>query len=159
MPEFTHLDESQRPRMVDIGEKSVTRRTARAEAIVHLTGAVMSQFDGAEIQSKKGPVFHTAILAGIQAAKKTSDIIPLCHPLPLSKCKVTIDKLDENRVVIQTEVATDAKTGVEMEALSAASGAALTLYDMCKSVTKGIIIERIRLLEKRGGKSGDFNAT
>lgn len=159
MPEFTHLDENQQPRMVDVGEKSVTRRTARAEAIVNLTEAVMSHFDGADIQSKKGPVFHTAILAGIQAAKKTSDLIPLCHPLPLSKCKVTIDKLDGERVAIQTEVATDAKTGVEMEALSAASGAALTLYDMCKSFTKGIVIERIRLIEKRGGKSGDFTAT
>jgi cyclic pyranopterin phosphate synthase len=143
--------------MVDVGDKGVTRRVARAEAIVFLTPEVMLKFDGEEIQSKKGPVFHTAVLAGIQAAKKTSDLIPLCHPLPLTKCQVTINKLDDARVVIHTEVATDAKTGVEMEALCAASGAALTLYDMCKSVTKGIVIEKIRLLEKSGGKS-DFQA-
>jgi cyclic pyranopterin phosphate synthase len=143
--------------MVDVGDKGVTRRVARAEAIVFLTPEVMLKFDGEEIQSKKGPVFHTAVLAGIQAAKKTSELIPLCHPLPLTKCQVTINKLDDARVVIHTEVATDAKTGVEMEALCAASGAALTLYDMCKSVTKGIVIEKIRLLEKSGGKS-DFQA-
>ena len=157
MNDFTHLNESRQPQMVDVGDKGVTRRIARAEAVVFLTPEVMSKFDGEEIQSKKGPVFHTAILAGIQAAKKTSDLIPLCHPLPLTKCQVTIGKLDDARVVIHTEAATDAKTGVEMEALSAASGAALTLYDMCKSVTKGIVRERIRLLEKSGGKS-DFKA-
>ncbi len=157
MSDFTHLDENRQPQMVDVIEKNNTRRTARAEAIVNLTPEVMTRFDGSEIQSKKGPVFHTAILAGIQAAKKTSDLIPLCHPLPLAKCKVTIDKLDEARVSIRTEVVTDAKTGVEMEALSAASVAALTLYDMCKAVTKGIIIENIRLIEKTGGKS-DFQA-
>jgi len=157
MTDFTHLNESRQPQMVDVGDKGVTRRVARAEAIVFLTPEVMLKFDGEEIQSKKGPVFHTAVLAGIQAAKKTSDLIPLCHPLPLTKCQVTINKLDDARVVIHTEVATDAKTGVEMEALCAASGAALTLYDMCKSVTKGIVIEKIRLLEKSGGKS-DFQA-
>ncbi len=144
--------------MVDVGEKQVTHRIARAEAIINLTPKVMSQFDGVELQSKKGPVFHTAIIAGIQAAKKTSDLIPLCHPLPLNKCQVTINKLDESRVSVQTEVSTDSKTGVEMEALAAASGAALTLYDMCKSITKGIVIENIRLLEKRGGKS-DFKTS
>ena len=157
MPDFTHIDENSQPSMVDVGEKAITRRTARAEAIVNLTPDVMSRFEDGDIQSKKGPVFHTAILAGIQAAKKTSDLIPLCHPLPLSKCKVSIDPIDDARVAVRTEVVTDAKTGVEMEALSAASGAALTLYDMCKAVTKGIVIENIRLLEKTGGKS-DFQA-
>ncbi len=154
MTEFTHIDENQQPQMVDVGGKSTTRRTARAEAIVNLTEDVVSRFEDGEIQSKKGPVFHTAILAGIQAAKKTSDLIPLCHPLPLTKCSVTIERRDECRVIVRTEVSTDAKTGVEMEALSAASGAALTLYDMCKAVTKGIVIESIRLIEKTGGKSG-----
>lgn len=157
MPDFTHLNENQQPHMVDVAEKTVTRRTARAEAIVNLTPEVMKRFEGGDIQSKKGPVFHTAIIAGIQAAKKTSDLIPLCHPLPLAKCQVTIDPVDDARVVVRTEVVTDAKTGVEMEALSAASGAALTLYDMCKAVTKGIVIENIRLIEKTGGKS-DFQA-
>lgn len=157
MSDFTHLDENRQPQMVDVAEKQVTRRTARAEAIVNLTPEVMARFDGTELQSKKGPVFHTAILAGIQAAKKTSDLIPLCHPLPLAKCKVGIEPIDDSRVAVRTEVVTDAKTGVEMEALSAASGAALTLYDMCKAVTKGIVIEQIRLLDKTGGKS-DFHA-
>ncbi len=143
--------------MVDVGGKDVTHRVARAEAIVNLTPAVVSKFENGDVQSKKGPVFHTAILAGIQAAKKTSDLIPLCHPLPLTKCNVTIETLDEARVVVRSEVATDAKTGVEMEALSATSGAALTLYDMCKAVTKGIVIEQIRLVEKTGGKS-DYQA-
>jgi cyclic pyranopterin phosphate synthase len=157
MSDFTHLDENSQPSMVDVGEKAITRRSARAEAIVNLTQEVMTRFADGDIQSKKGPVFHTAILAGIQAAKKTSDLIPLCHPLPLSKCKVAIDPIDDSRVAVRTEVITEAKTGVEMEALSAASGAALTLYDMCKAVTKGIVIENIRLLEKTGGKS-DYQA-
>ncbi|MBK1875734.1 cyclic pyranopterin monophosphate synthase MoaC [Pelagicoccus mobilis] len=155
---FTHLDENQQPHMVDVTEKDVTRRTATARAIVQLTPEIMAQFDGQELQSKKGPVFHTAILAGIQAAKKTSDLIPLCHPLPLTKCKVTIEPVDEVRVEVQATCTTDAKTGVEMEALTAASGAALTLYDMCKALSKAIVIEDVRLLEKTGGKSGDYKA-
>ena len=129
----------------------------RRKRLSTFTRAVMSQFDGKDIQGKKGPVFHTAILAGIQAAKKTSDLIPLCHPLPLTKCHVQIDTIDDERVAVRSEVVTDSKTGVEMEALSAVNGAALTLYDMCKAVTKGITIENIRLIEKTGGKS-DYSA-
>lgn len=144
--------------MVDVTEKNVTRRSATARALVKLTPEIMAQFDGDELQSKKGPVFHTAILAGIQAAKKTSDLIPLCHPLPLTKCKVTIEPIDKIRVEIHATCVTDAKTGVEMEALTAASGAALTLYDMCKALSKAITIEDIRLLSKTGGKSGDYQA-
>ncbi len=155
---FTHLDESNQPQMVDVTDKVITRRSATARAIVRLTPEIMAQFDGQELQSKKGPVFHTAILAGIQAAKKTSDLIPLCHPLPLTKCSVTIQPVDEIRVEIQATAVTDAKTGVEMEALTAASGAALTLYDMCKALSKAIVIEDIRLLEKTGGKSGNYKA-
>jgi cyclic pyranopterin phosphate synthase len=155
MSDFTHLDENQQPQMVDVAEKPVTRRTARAKATVNLTPEVMKRFERGDIQSKKGPVFHTAIIAGIQAAKKTSDLIPLCHPLPIAKCSVTVEPIDDSRVIVRTEVVTDAKTGVEMEALSAASVAALTLYDMCKAITKGIVIENIRLVEKTGGKS-DF---
>lgn len=144
--------------MVDVTDKMVTRRSATARALVKLTPEIMAQFDGQELQSKKGPVFHTAILAGIQAAKKTSDIIPLCHPLPLTKCSVTIQPIDALRLEVQATAVTDAKTGVEMEALTAASGAALTLYDMCKALSKAIVIEDIRLLEKTGGKSGDYKA-
>ncbi len=143
--------------MVDVTDKSVSRRLAKAQGIVRVGKEIMAHFDGDDIQSKKGPVFHTAILAGIQAAKKTSDLIPLCHPLPLTKCHVEIKKLDEERVKIVAEALTDGKTGVEMEALSAVSGAALTLYDMCKAISKSIVIEDIRLLEKTGGKS-DFRA-
>jgi len=144
--------------MVDVTDKAVTRRVAKAHGIVKLGKAVMNQFDGGDIHGKKGPVFAAAILSGIQAAKKTSEIIPLCHPLPLTKCKVTINPIDEERVEIQTEAVTDGKTGVEMEALTAVSGAALTLYDMCKAISKDIVIESIRLLEKTGGKS-DYKAT
>lgn len=158
MPDFTHLDEQQQPQMVDVTDKPVTRRVARAEAIVRLGPAIMERFDGDDIRSKKGSVFGTAILAGIQAAKKTSELIPLCHPIPLTKCHVAIEKLDEARVAIRSEAVTDSKTGVEMEALTAASGAALTLYDMCKGIDKGIVIESIRLTEKSGGKSGDYRA-
>jgi len=155
---FTHLDENSQPHMVDVTEKDVTRRTATARAFVRLTPEIMAEFDGQELHSKKGPVFHTAILAGIQAAKKTSDLIPLCHPLPLTKCKVSIAPVDEVKVEVKATCTTDAKTGVEMEALTAASAAALTLYDMCKALSKAIVIEDIRLLEKTGGKSGDFKA-
>lgn len=158
MSSFTHLDGKQQPHMVDVSEKTVTRRTAKAQAIVNLGLEVMAAFDGNDIKGKKGPVFHTAILAGIQAAKKTSDLIPLCHPLPLTKCHVSIEKIDAERVRIDTEAVTDGKTGVEMEALSAASIAALTLYDMCKAISKSIVIENISLQEKTGGKTGDFKA-
>lgn len=144
--------------MVDVTDKTVTRRSATARAIVQLTPEIMEQFDGAELQSKKGPVFHTAILAGIQGAKKTSDLIPLCHPLPLTKCSVTIEPSNNACVIVTATAVTDAKTGVEMEALTAASVAALTLYDMCKALSKGIVIQEIKLLEKTGGKSGDYKA-
>lgn len=155
---FTHLDENLQPQMVDVTDKAVTRRSATAKATVKLTPEIMQLFDGKDLQSKKGPVFHTAIIAGIQAAKKTSELIPLCHPLPLTKCSVNIVPTDEIRVEITATAVTDAKTGVEMEALTAASGAALTLYDMCKALSKAIVIEEIRLLEKTGGKSGDYKA-
>ena len=157
MAKLSHLNDKGQPHMVDVGNKAITRRTAKAEATVNLTEVVMSQFDGKDIQGKKGPVVHTAILAGIQAAKKTSDLIPLCHPLPLTKCHVQIDTIDDERVSVRSEVITDGKTGVEMEALSAVNGAALTLYDMCKAISKGITIENIRLIEKTGGKS-DYSA-
>ena len=155
MSEFSHIDATNQPAMVDISGKATNHRTAMAESIVQLDESIMALLDGGDIQSKKGPVFHTAIIAGIQAAKKTSDLIPLCHPLPIAKCSTTVEPIDDSRVIVRTEVVTDAKTGVEMEALSAASVAALTLYDMCKAITKGIVIENIRLVEKTGGKS-DF---
>ncbi|MEL7249413.1 MAG: cyclic pyranopterin monophosphate synthase MoaC [Bacteroidota bacterium] len=150
---FTHLDESGNPSMVDVGEKQVTRRTARAQAIVVLGDTIMDMLEGDEIQTKKGPVFQTAILAGIMGAKKTSELIPLCHPLGLEKVGVDISVNQSREVVIVCTARLSGKTGVEMEALTGASVAALTIYDMCKAFSHDIIIKETRLLEKTGGKS------
>lgn len=151
---LTHVDDTGRPRMVDVTGKNVTVRTARARATVHLGKAILRQLTDDGFVTKKGPVFHTAMVAGVMAAKKTADLIPFCHPLPLNDCQVNIEVKGE-RVVIVTDVKTEAKTGVEMEALTAASVAALTVYDMCKALGHAMVIEEVCLLEKRGGKS-DF---
>lgn len=151
MSSFSHLDAGNSPTMVDVGAKVVTRRTARAEARVWLPGEVRKQFVDGDIKGPKGPVFHTAILAGVMAAKKTDQLIPLCHSLPLDVCTITI-ALEGEEAVIDCAVATSHKTGVEMEALTGASVAALTLYDMCKALSHGIEIRMVRLLEKTGGK-------
>ena len=155
MGEFSHLDKSGKATMVDVGNKKVSKRTAKAQAIVYLPDAVMMHFNGQDVETKKGGVFQTAILAGIMGAKKTSDLIPLCHPLALDNCKVEITVSTNNTLVITTEANIESKTGVEMEALTAASVAALTVYDMCKSMSHDIIIKEIKLLLKSGGKS-DF---
>ncbi|HEX2613029.1 MAG TPA: cyclic pyranopterin monophosphate synthase MoaC [Fibrobacteria bacterium] len=151
MTGFTHLDSDARPAMVDVGGKAVTRRTARAEARVWLPAEVRERFEGGDIRGPKGPVFHTAIIAGVMAAKKTDEWIPLCHSLPLDDCKIAIT-MEGEEAVIACSVATSHKTGVEMEALTGASVAALTLYDMCKALSHGIVIRQVRLLEKTGGK-------
>lgn len=151
MTGFSHLDSDARPAMVDVGAKAVTRRTARAEARVWLPREVREKFADGDIKGPKGPVFHTAILAGVMAAKKTDQLIPLCHSLPLDVCTITI-ALEGEEAVIDCAVATSHKTGVEMEALTGASVAALTLYDMCKALSHGIEIRNVRLLEKTGGK-------
>ena len=150
---FTHLDESGNPSMVDVGEKKVTRRTAKAQAIVVLSDTIMDMLDGDEIQTKKGPVFQTAILAGIMGAKRTSELIPLCHPLGLEKVGVDITINEQREVVIVCTARLSGKTGVEMEALTGASVAALTIYYMCKAFSHDIIIKETRLIEKTGGKS------
>jgi cyclic pyranopterin phosphate synthase len=150
---LSHLDPDNRPRMVDVGGKETTRRTARARAQVQLPEILARQFDGKELHLAKGPVFHTASLAGIMAAKRTSELIPLCHPLPLDQCQVTLEMSGSGLVTIDATASTEARTGVEMEALTAASVAALTLYDMCKSTNPGIVIERLGLIEKQGGKA------
>ena len=151
---FSHLDEQNRPAMVNVGEKPITKRTAHAVAIVTLPEALAALLRDGEIASKKGPIFHTAVLAGVMGAKRTSELIPLCHPLTLDDCQVEI-RPDGARgeIAIHCRVQTHAKTGVEMEALTGASVAALTFYDMAKAVTHGIVIKEIRLLEKTGGKS------
>lgn len=155
---FSHLDQQNQPAMVNVGAKAVTRRTAHAVAVVTLPGELAALLRDGEIATKKGPIFQTAILAGVMAAKKTSELIPLCHPLPLDDCRVEV-KPDVARGVIELHcrVQTDAKTGVEMEAMTGASVAALTFYDMAKAVSHGIVIREIRLLEKTGGKR-DYRA-
>ncbi len=149
---FTHLDASGNPSMVDVGDKAVTKRIATARSIVVLGDEIMDLLENEEIQTKKGPVFQTAILAGIMAAKKTSDLIPLCHPLPLNKVKVDININDQREVVIDCTATITGKTGVEMEALTGASVAALTIYDMCKAFSHDIVIKQTQLMAKSGGK-------
>lgn len=142
--------------MVDVSEKAVTRRTATATSDIVLGENILSRLQGNEIHLKKGPVFQTAILAGIMGAKETSRLIPLCHPLPLDKCTVTVDPLSGATVRVTCAVQCTGKTGVEMEALTGASIAALTLYDMCKALSHDIVIGPTRLLEKTGGRSGHY---
>jgi len=138
--------------MVDVSGKSVTYRTATAQSIVVLPTEVLQHLVDGELQSKKGSVFQTAIIAGIMAAKKTGDLIPLCHPLGMDNCKVTIELSASNEVVIECTASISAKTGIEMEALVGASIAALTVYDMCKAMSHDIVIKETKLIAKTGGK-------
>lgn len=155
---FSHLDAQNRPAMVNVGDKPVTKRTAHAVAVVALPSALAGLLREGEIATKKGPIFQTAILAGVMGAKKTSELIPLCHPLGLDDCQVTVESdAARGEVTIHCRVQTHGKTGVEMEALTGATVAALTLYDMGKAVSQGIVIKDVRLLEKTGGKS-DYRA-
>jgi cyclic pyranopterin phosphate synthase len=153
--QFTHLDESGNPSMVNVGEKKATQRKARARAIVVVNDKILDLLENKEIQTAKGPVFQTAILAGIMGAKKTSDLIPLCHPIGMDNCQVEIALNDDNEIVIDCVTHITAKTGVEMEALTGATVAALTIYDMCKALSHDIRIKEVKLMEKRGGKE-DF---
>lgn len=151
---FSHLDNNQ-PQMVDVGNKEITKRKATARAIVVLGKQIMQQLNNKELMMPKGPVFQTAIIAGTMAAKKTSDLIPLCHPLPINSIKIFIEAISKTSIQIECTVKTEGKTGVEMEALTGANIAALTVYDMCKALSHSIVIEQIKLIEKTGGKS-DF---
>ena len=157
MSDFSHIDASNQPSMVDISGKAESHRTAVAESIVQLDESIMALLEDGDIQSKKGPVFQTANLAGVMAAKKTSDLIPLCHPLPLNNCKIDIEPIENQQVRVTCSVSTDHKTGVEMEALTGATVASLTLYDMCKALSHKIEILRTRLISKTGGKR-DYRA-
>ena len=149
---LSHINAQNRPGMVDVSDKAVTLRTAVAEAILRLPHQVLKAIEGEDIISPKGPVFHTAIIAGTQAVKRTHELIPFCHPLPVEGITITIEPKDDV-LVIRCRVSCTNKTGVEMEALTGASVAALTIYDMCKSISHAMVIERIRLMEKTGGKS------
>lgn len=152
--QFTHIDATGNPQMVDVSEKAITKRIAKAQAVVQLGKKIVAQMKGDELITKKGPVFQTAIIAGVMAAKRTHELIPFCHPLALEDCKIRIT-VKKNKAIIDTEAIITSKTGVEMEALTAASVAALTIYDMCKALSHNIIIEEIKLMAKSGGKK-DF---
>ncbi len=148
---LTHLTPEGQPRMVDVGEKPATWRVAVAEATVRLPAEVRALFAGSELHLAKGPVLQTAVLAGTMAVKQTPMLIPLCHPIPLDRCRFETTVTDEG-VCIRCEVGARHRTGVEMEALTGASVAALTIYDMCKAVSHAMTIEGVRLVSKRGGK-------
>ncbi|MBG2915451.1 cyclic pyranopterin monophosphate synthase MoaC [Proteus terrae] len=155
MSQLTHINVAGEAHMVDVSAKAETVREARAEAFVEMSAETLSMIT--EGKHHKGDVFATARIAGIQAAKRTWELIPLCHPLLLTKVEVRLEALTEsNRVRIESVCRLTGKTGVEMEALTAASVAALTIYDMCKAVQKDMVIGPVRLLEKTGGKSGHF---
>jgi len=155
---LTHLDAAGRARMVDVADKPITQREAVAEAMVVMLPQTLQMV--AEGSHKKGDVLAVARIAGIQAAKKCADLIPLCHPLMLSSIAVDCElDADNHRVIIRAACKVAGQTGVEMEALTAASVAALTIYDMCKAVDRGMEITGVRLLEKRGGKTGDWSAS
>jgi cyclic pyranopterin phosphate synthase len=155
MTQLTHLNRQGEAHMVDISAKQDTSRLALAQSIVDLTPHIVAAITDKTLP--KGDLFATVRIAAIQAAKKCSDLIPLCHPLPLSKVTVDI-ALDKTQLVITAECKTTGKTGVEMEALTAASVGALTAYDMCKGIDKGMVISQVTLLKKTGGKSGDWSA-
>ncbi len=150
---FSHLNAKGVPTMVDISNKTVTQRMAMAQSIVELPEEIIQQLENDDIKTKKGPVFQMAVLAGIIAIKKTSDLIPLCHPLPITKSNIEIKINDRKEVIITSEVKVTGKTGVEMEALTGASVAALTIYDMCKGFNQNIIIKETKLMKKFGGKT------
>jgi len=155
---FTHLDAAGNPSMVNVAEKAISARSARARCIVSLPPQVLALLESKEIHTPKGPVFQTAIIAGVMAAKKTGELIPLCHPLGMDHCEVSIHINEQQEVVVECTASILAKTGVEMEALTGASLAALTIYDMCKAFSHDIVIRELKLMEKTGGKR-DFKRT
>ena len=150
---FTHIDSNNNPTMVDVSGKEVTTRIATAKSIVHLPEIIANEInDKGELNLKKGPVFQTAIIAGTMAVKKTSDLIPFCHPLLISSVEIKINQLNKNEMEILCIVKIEGKTGVEMEALTGATVTALTIYDMCKAMSHEIQIKSTQLLNKSGGK-------
>jgi len=150
---FSHINEQNQPKMVNVSDKKITKRTAIAKATMLLGSEIVSHFTNDELITKKGPVFQTAIIAGIQAVKKTSDIIPMCHPLLINGVDIDINIVDDEHVEVFCKVTIEGKTGVEMEALTGASATCLTIYDMCKAISQKMVIKEIKLVEKTGGKS------
>ncbi|MDP2539998.1 cyclic pyranopterin monophosphate synthase MoaC [Tenacibaculum discolor] len=153
MSNFSHINEQNQPKMVNVSDKKITKRTAIAKATMFLGSEIVSHFNNDELITKKGPVFQTAIIAGIQAVKKTSDIIPMCHPLLINGVNIDINIVDDEHVEIFCKVTIEGKTGVEMEALTGASATCLTIYDMCKAISQKMVIQEVKLVEKTGGKS------
>ena len=149
---FSHIDAQNHPTMVDVGSKPIAKRSATAETRVRFPAAVAEALRERGLRSKKGPVFDTAIIAGVMGAKRTHELIPFCHPLGIENCQITIE-LEGDTAVIRCTVSVHHKTGVEMEALTGASIAALTVYDMCKALSHDIVIGDTRLLAKDGGKN------
>ena len=150
---LTHINSDNQPKMVNVGHKGASCRTAHASTIVVIPPEIISALKEGEIHGPKGPVFQTAIVAGTMACKKTNELIPFCHPICLEDCKIDITVNKEKKIVIDCFVSVHHKTGVEMEALTGASVAALTIYDMCKALSHNIVIQDTRLIKKRGGKS------
>ncbi len=151
MGKLSHVDERNRPTMVDVSDKTATEREAHARSLISLPATVIAELAGDEINTKKGPVFATAIIAGVMAAKKTHELIPFCHPLGLENCKITIEVAGQ-QAIVDCYCKVHHKTGVEMEALTGATIAALTVYDMCKAMSHDIVIGDTRLMSKTGGK-------
>jgi len=149
---LTHLDARRKPAMVDVGAKEVTHRVAVAEARVRLPPAVTRALRASGHRTRKGPVFDTAIIAGVQAAKRTHELIPFCHPLGLENCQIDIEQRRGGELIVRCEASVHHRTGVEMEALTGATVAALTIYDMCKALSHDIRIVSVRLLSKAGGR-------
>jgi cyclic pyranopterin monophosphate synthase len=154
MAELTHFDAQGASRMVDVSGKPVTLRTARASALVRMQPATLARIKNRALA--KGDVFEVARLAGIMAAKKTGELIPLCHPLGLDSVQLAFEPLDDRTLRIEATARLRGRTGVEMEALTAAAIAALTVYDMCKSVDRGIVVDQVKLESKSGGRSGTY---
>ena len=149
---LTHLNAHRQPTMVDVGAKEITHRIAVAEARVRLPRSVARALRASGHRTKKGPVFDTAIVAGVQAVKRTHELIPFCHPLGIENCQLHIEHRQEQEIVVRCEVSVHHRTGVEMEALTGAAVAALTIYDMCKALSHDIVIGDVRLLAKSGGR-------
>ena len=155
MSKLSHIDKQNQPTMVDVSDKAATDRVAHARSMVEFPADVASRFSGGDIETAKGPVFATAIVAGVMAAKRTHELIPFCHPLGLDNCKITIEFDDKKRAIVDCVCKVHHRTGVEMEALTGATVAALTIYDMCKALSHDIVIGATRLISKTGGKE-DF---
>jgi cyclic pyranopterin phosphate synthase len=153
MSKFSHINKKGNPKMVNVSDKKSTKRTAIAKATMYLGKEVIAHFTNDELMTKKGPVFQTAIIAGIQGVKKTSELIPMCHPLLINGADIDIKIIDSENIEVLCEVTIEGKTGVEMEALTGVNITCLTIYDMCKSISQKMVIKEVKLVEKTGGKS------